>query len=154
MLGKILGGRIAALAHRHRGGLIAAGRAAEPKIDTLRKQRLQHAELLGDFQRAVIRQQDAAGADAYRRCRGGDARHQYFGTRIRQRLQRVMLREPVAAITEFLRRLRELDRFRHRLRGRMAADDGRLVEDAEFQIGELRLGSAKFEHTKGDRKTH
>jgi hypothetical protein len=45
-----------------------------------------------------------------------------------------MLREPVAVITEFFRRLRELDRFCHRLRGRMAADDGRLVEDAELQL--------------------
>ena len=57
-----------------------------------------------------------------------------------------MLREPVAVITEFFRRLRELDRFCHRLRGRVAADDGRLVEDAELQIGKPRLGSAKASH--------
>ena len=55
-----------------------------------------------------------------------------------------MFSEPVTVITEFLDRLCELDRFTHCLRGRVSADDRRLVEYAEFQLVVLRL-SADFD---------
>ena len=49
---------------RERRGVIGAGRAAQPEIDAAGKQRCQRAELLRHLQRRVVRQHDAAGADA------------------------------------------------------------------------------------------
>ncbi len=43
---------------------IGAGRAADAEIDAAGKQRLQHLEALGDHQRRMVGQHDAAGADA------------------------------------------------------------------------------------------
>ena len=48
-------------------GQIAARRPAETEIDPAGKQRFQGAELLGDDERRVVRQHDAARADADRR---------------------------------------------------------------------------------------
>ena len=52
----------------HRAGrdLIGARRPAEAEVDPPGMQRRQRAELLGDDQRRVVRQHDAAGADTDR----------------------------------------------------------------------------------------
>ena len=77
----------ATAAQRPGGSHVGAGRAAETQIDAARIQRLQGAELLGDLQRRVVRQHDAARADAdtlgtsgqiandHRRGGAGDADH-------------------------------------------------------------------------------
>ena len=49
MLREIVGARITTFAHCQRGGLIAAGRPSYSQINTLREQRLEHAELFGDL---------------------------------------------------------------------------------------------------------
>jgi hypothetical protein len=48
------------------GALVGTGCAAEAQIDAAGIERGQRAELLGDHQRRMVRQHDAAGADADR----------------------------------------------------------------------------------------
>src|SRR4051812_14298589 len=55
--------------HRH---LVRPRRAAETEFDAARMQRRQRPELLGNQQRRVVRQHDAAGADADAVGAGGD----------------------------------------------------------------------------------
>ena len=69
------------------GSPIRAGSAAQSEIDTPREERRESPELLGNHQWGVIRQHDAAGANANRAGRvrevrdddsgrgGGDPRH-------------------------------------------------------------------------------
>ena len=57
------------------GDGIGAGRAAQPEIDAAGKQRLEHLEALGDHERRVVRQHDAARAHPHmsgRRCNLSD----------------------------------------------------------------------------------
>ena len=54
-------------AQRPRRRHVGPRRAAEAEVDAVREQRGQRAELLGDHQRRMVRQHDAARADADRR---------------------------------------------------------------------------------------
>ena len=49
---------------RERRQRIAARRAADREVDAIAVERAQHAEVLGDLERAVVGQHDAAAADA------------------------------------------------------------------------------------------
>ena len=51
-------------AHRARDALVRSRRAAEAEVDAAGEQRVERAELLGDHQRRVVGQHDAARADA------------------------------------------------------------------------------------------
>ena len=72
---------------------------------------------------------NATDADAARF--GAEAREQDFRTRIRERSDRVVLRKPIALVSQLLRAAREPQGRRNGLRRALAADDGRLVEDGE-----------------------
>ena len=64
LLGKIVGRRLTPVALQRIGGFrIAARRAAEAEIDAIRKESGEHRKSLGDFQRRIMRQHDAAAAD-------------------------------------------------------------------------------------------
>jgi hypothetical protein len=89
-----------AAADRVRSALVAAGRAADAEIDAAGVERLQHAESLGDAERAVVREQHAAGADAHAFRLRAKPRQQNLGTGIGERGDRVVLGEPVAVIAE------------------------------------------------------
>ena len=80
-----------------RGHLIGAGRAPDAEIDAAGKQRLEHLEPFGHHQRRMVRQHDAARADADALGRGGDLADHDLGRRACDRGQVVMLRHPVAA---------------------------------------------------------
>ena len=56
-----------------RGHLVGAGRPADAEVDAPGMERLEHAELLGDDERRVVGQHDAARADADA-CRCTEAR--------------------------------------------------------------------------------
>jgi hypothetical protein len=59
-------------AQRSGGQLVGAGRASDAEVDAPRVQRFEHAELLGDHERGMVREHDSAGAEADgRRDRGG-----------------------------------------------------------------------------------
>ena len=92
---------------RARGAHVAARRAADAEVDAARRERLQHAELLGDLQRAVVRQHDAGAADADRRRARRDRRHQDLGRAADDRRQAVVLADPEARIAEPLAMLGE-----------------------------------------------
>src|SRR5215469_18679369 len=87
----------------------AARGSADAEIDPLRIERMQHAELLGDFERTVMRQHHSAGAhaDALGLCT--DTRDEDLRRRTRERLGRMVLRDPVALVSEPIGEPRELD---------------------------------------------
>jgi len=85
-------------AQRARRRLIRARSAADAEVDASRIQRCERAELLGDLQRRIVRQHDAAGADADRRRAAGDVADQHRRRRARDAGHVVMLGEPVARV--------------------------------------------------------
>ena len=111
---------------RHRVG---SRRASQRQIDAAGKERLERAELLGDDERRVIRQHDAAGAHTYRRrlpCHGADDDR---GGRARDRRNVVMLGQPVAVIAPAFCVPRQIDRVLQRPRRVATLHDGRKIED-------------------------
>ena len=67
LLGEVVGGEGAGRAPQRAGGeLVGAGRPADAEVDAARVQRLEHAELLGDHERGVVGQHDAARPEADR----------------------------------------------------------------------------------------
>ncbi len=125
-------------AQRPHGALVGAGRAPEAEVDAAGEEALQRAELLGDHHGRMVRQHDAAGADAdavgcrrhladdHRRRRAGDAGHV------------VVLGEPVAVVAEAVGVAGEVDGVAQRVAGRGAFGNGREVEDGEQRHGSIR----------------
>ncbi|WP_185658281.1 hypothetical protein [Burkholderia sp. Bp8992] len=107
-------------AQRARRGLVGAGRAAEAEVDAPRIQRGQRAELLGDHERRVVRQHDAARADADRLRRARDMTDHDGGGRARDARHVVMLGQPVAPVAPAFRVPGEIDGVAERL-GRVGA---------------------------------
>jgi hypothetical protein len=89
------------------------------------------AERLGDLQRAVVRQHDAAAADPDPVRGGGDLGDQDLRRRAREHRRAVVLGHPVAGVAEPLRQPRQVDRVPQRIGSARALGDRRLVEDAE-----------------------
>ena len=93
LLVKIVGQRLAAVAlQRVSHGRARAGSAAQAEVDAPWKQAAQHAEGLGDFERAVVRQHDAAGADPDSRGRRRYRSDHDFGAGAGQAGSAMMLR--------------------------------------------------------------
>jgi hypothetical protein len=78
------------------------GRPADAEVYAVGVERVEHAEALGDLQRAVMRQQHGAGADADRFCLGADSGEQYLGRRAGERTGRVVLSDPEAFVAQAL----------------------------------------------------
>ena len=132
IVGRVVPVGLAGGQHAH-GALVAARRAADAEVDAAGEQRLQHAEVLGHLERAVVRQHHAAGADLHALGQARDAGDQHLGRRAGERLAAVMLGQPVAMIAEPVAELRQLERLAHRVGRRAALADRRLVENAETQ---------------------
>ena len=111
--------------------LVAAGRAAKPKIDPAREERLECAKLLGDHERRVIREHDPAGADPDRRSSGGDVSDDDRSRRARHRRHVVVLGEPIAVIAPPLCMLGQVEAVPERLGGSAALDDRGEIEDGK-----------------------
>ncbi len=143
VLRKVLG-RFRRAAQRAQGELIGARRAAEAKVDAVRKQPRQRAELLGDDVGRMVRQHDAAGADPdgagsrrdmpdHDRRRGaGDPRHV------------VVLRHPDPAIAQRLGMAGDIARIVQR-----AARVGVLGDADEIKDGEGGHGGSGTLRTGG-----
>ena len=123
------GGKIAAECARSR--LVGARGAADAQIDPLGIERFERAELFGDDERRVIRQHDAAGADANRARSTGDVPDDDGRRGAGDPGHVVMFGEPVAVVAPALRVPRQVERVAERLRGGPAFDDGRKVEHRE-----------------------
>ena len=84
--------------------LVGAGRAAEAEVDAAGVERLERAELLGDHERRVVRQHDAARADADRRRAAGDVPDHDRRRGARDAGHVVVLGEPEAPVSPSARR--------------------------------------------------
>ncbi len=81
---------------------IGAGGAAESEIDAAGMQRLEDAKRFRNFQRRVIRQHDAARADANVFCNGGNVADHHFGHGAGDQRRIVMLGQPVARVAQLI----------------------------------------------------
>jgi hypothetical protein len=119
------------LPQRPRGALVAAGRAADAEVDATGEERLQHPEVLGHLEGAVVAEHDPARAHADTRGPRGDLADEHFGRGAGQPPATVMLGQPVPMIAETVCALGELQRLLDGLGRGPATPDRRLVEDAE-----------------------
>ena len=111
LLGELVGAecrRVAA--ERGRRDRVGPGRAPEPEVDAAGVQRFEHAELLGDHERGVVRQHHAARADPHRRGGCREVSDQHGRRRARDAGHVVVLGDPDPPVAEPLGQLRELDR--------------------------------------------
>lgn len=128
---------------RARRDWIRARRTTEPEIDATREKRFECAELLGDEQWRVIRQHDAASANANgRRATGNMCNHDRCGSTGNTR-DTVMLGDPDAMVAEPFGVARQIERIMKRLRRRPSLHDRREVEHGQGDCGET--GSAHAE---------
>ena len=108
---------------------VAAGRPPDAEVDAARRERLERRELLGHDERGVVRQHDAARADADALGLRRDRRDQHGRRRRGDGRHVVVLGEPVARVAEPVGELREANGCRDRLRcssGRCARERGRV----------------------------
>ena len=118
-----------------RGGQpVASRRAPDAQVDPAREQRLQHAELLGNFQRRVVGQHDTATPDPNGVGGRGDAPDQDLGARAGERPGIVVLRHPVARVAQPFDDLGQPHRLLQSISGRPSLSDRGLVYNAQGQL--------------------
>ena len=110
---------------------VRAGCPPEPKVDPPRRDRLQHAELLGHLQRRIMRQHHPRAADPDTLGGGGDGGDQDLGRRAGLAVGIMVLGHPIAVIAECLGMPRKFQAFLDRGTRRSAGDDRGLIEDGE-----------------------
>src|SRR5204863_10022068 len=101
--------------------------------DAAGRERLQHTELLGDFQCAVVRQHHAGAADADARRARRDRGHQHLGRAADDGRQAVVFADPEAAVAEALAMLGQVERVADRSVFGAAGDGNGLIEYRESQ---------------------
>lgn len=109
----------------------AAGSAADAEVDTAGIHGPEGAEDFGDLEGGVMREHDAAGADADAGGLGADAGEEDLGRGAGEEIHGVVLGHPVAGVAEAVDEAGELAGAGDGLGGRAALGDGRLVEDGE-----------------------
>jgi hypothetical protein len=121
----------------HGSGAVAhAGEARTPaEVDAAGVQRLEHPELLGHLQRAVVLEHHPTRAHPQALGAGGDRPDEHFRTRAGQRRRGVVLGQPVAPIAEPVAQLGQLERLLHGGGGGGAGADRRLIEYAQRDHG-------------------
>ncbi len=132
---ELLGSRSEIPAQRACRELIRSRCTPEPEIDSIRIQRCERAELLCDDQRRVVRQHDAARADANGPGAAGDVPDDDRRGRARDSFHAVMFGEPEAQEPEFFRSLRKAQRVAERVGGRCALRDGGEIQNGERNHG-------------------
>lgn len=124
-------------AKRAHGGPVATRGAAEAEVDAVGIDRRQGAELLGDDERGVVGEHDAAGADADGFGRVGDVSDEDGGSGGGDAGDGVMLGEPDAAVSPLLDILREIDGAGYGLGhggfGGIACAEGNEVENGDWE---------------------
>ena len=111
------------------GRHVAARCPSETEIDTVRIERRERSELFGNDEGRMVRQHDAARADADRARLRGDEAEGDGGRRARDPRHIVMFGHPEAMIAETFGMNREIGRAGERRRGVGALGNGRQVED-------------------------
>ena len=128
-------GSVAVRVEQLRGAAVAAGRAAQAQLDSPGCQRVQHAELLSDFEWCVMRQHHpgAAQPDAGR-ARGNRGQENFRGGACNAG-QIVVLADPKTVVTPVLAALRQGQRVADSSVLRMPVRRHGLIEHREFQHG-------------------
>jgi hypothetical protein len=108
--------------------LVRSGGAPYAQIDAARGNGLQDAELLGNFQRRIVRQHDTRAANADTRRGSRDRRHEYLGRGADDTAGVVVLRKPVAMITQRVAMAGEFECFPDRSVLRSSPGCRRLIE--------------------------
>ena len=106
-------------------------RPPDAQVNAARKQGFQSLERLGHFQRRMVRQHDAAGADAQVGSLAGDLPDEYLRRRTRDAGHVVVFRQPVAGEAQPLRLPRQVQRVLQRLHGGRTGYDGRQIENGQ-----------------------
>jgi len=112
-----------------RGEAVGAGGAADTEIDAAGVESFQGSELLGDKERGVVGEHDAAGADADGGGSAGDVADEDGGGGAGDAGHVVVLGEPVAGIAPTLGVAGEIEGVAERFCDGAAGADGREVED-------------------------
>src|SRR6266576_1033479 len=110
----------------------ASRRAAKAEIDPVRIQRMQHPEYFGHFQRAVVREQYAAGTNANPGSFSGHSCNENLRGRTGKCFDGVVLGDPVTFVAETIGRARQLDRVAQSVGRRAARRERRLIEDGKL----------------------
>ena len=116
------------------GQLVAAGRAPDAQVYPSRVQRLQHSEVLGHFERAVVGQHYAAAAHPDGLGPGRHLADEYLGAGAGEVGQAVVFGQPVALIAQFLGYRRKLDGLPERLTRGATRPHRRLVDHTQYQL--------------------
>jgi hypothetical protein len=132
-------------AQRRRRHLVGPGRPADAEVDPARVERLEERELLGDDERRVVRQHDAAGADADPRGPRRDVGDEHRRARARDRGHPVVLGEPEARHAEALGGDGEIACGAEGVAARLA-----LADEGEVEHGQGH-GSGGSQHPTGQR---
>ena len=118
--------------------MVGARGTAETQVDAAGVERGEGAELLGNDERAVVGEHDAAGADANCRCRRGDVADEDGRRRAGDRVHVVVLGEPDALEGACLLGLaRQRRAVGERLTHGLALGDEGEVEDGEAGVGHV-----------------
>jgi len=118
-------------AHGGGGEAVGAGGATEAEIDPAGVHRLEEFEGLGDAERRVVRQHDAAGANADALGAAGDVADHEFRAAAGEADEVVMLGIPRAVVAEAVGRLGEEDRVFDRLGGAASGGDGTQIKNGQ-----------------------
>ena len=118
------------------GGVgVSAGRAADAEVDAAGIEGFERAELLGDLERGVVGEHDAAGADADRGGVVGDIGDENGGGGGGDAGDVVVLGEPVAGVAEAFGVLGEVAGVLEGVGGGGTCENGGEVEEGEGNGG-------------------
>jgi hypothetical protein len=129
--GKMLGPLVGRGIEGEGGAAIRARRAAEPEVDAAGRQRIEHAEDLGHFERCIVRQHDAGAADPDALGGGGDGRDHDLRRGADDGRMVVVLGHPEALIAQRLAMLGQRHGVADRLVLRATGNGDRLVENGK-----------------------
>ena len=133
LLGKALGGAVGVGVQQLRGAHVGTGRTAHAEVDAPRRQRLEHAELLGHLERRVMRQHDAGTAQAHALRARGDGRQQDLGRGADDGRQAVVLADPEAVVAQGLAMRGQIQRVAQRVVLTAPGAGDRLVQNRKRQ---------------------
>ncbi|MND56981.1 hypothetical protein D3C80_481010 [compost metagenome] len=133
---KVVGAAQAVTAQRASGELVGAGSATKAQFDAARIERGEGAELLGDHQRRVVRQHDAARAQPQCRGIGSEITEQHGGGRAGDTVHVVVLGHPEAGKAQALDVPGKFQGVVQSLGGAAVVTDGRQIESGQGQLGE------------------
>jgi hypothetical protein len=139
LLGEVVGdGGVAGAAQGVGLKLAAAGGAADAEVDAVGEHGVKGAEDLGDFERGVVREHDAAGAEADARGFGCGAGNEDLGRGAGEQVHGVMLGVPEARVAEGVGVAGEREGVGDGVGGTDACGHRGLVEDGEAKRGPRR----------------